>query len=89
MSKDFFIMLHTQRGDKAMPIVDENEEVMIYQVSNKMNKSNVRARFTLLYDRNNKNLASRLEKLKEGLSQRAIVTIDEVEMVFNDFQKSD
>lgn len=31
MSKDFFIMLRTQRGDKAMPIVDENEEVMFYE----------------------------------------------------------
>jgi hypothetical protein len=29
MSKDFFIML--RNGDKAMPIVDENEEVMLYE----------------------------------------------------------
>jgi hypothetical protein len=29
MSKDFFIML--RNGDKAMPIVDENEDVMLYE----------------------------------------------------------
>lgn len=29
MSKNFFIML--RNGDKAMSIVDENEEVMLYE----------------------------------------------------------
>lgn len=31
MSKDFFIMLHSQSGDKVLPIVDENENVVLYE----------------------------------------------------------
>lgn len=31
MSKDFFVMLYKQNGDGAMPIVDENEDVMFYE----------------------------------------------------------
>ena len=65
----------------------ERGDVMIFQISNKMNKSNVRARFVLLYDRNNEVLVSWLNDLVEGMAERSFVNIDEAETIFNNFRK--
>lgn len=65
----------------------ERGDVMIFQISNKMNKSNVRARFVLLYDRNNKVLVSWLNDLVEGMAERSFINIDEAETIFNNFRK--